>query len=85
MVYTRDRSQVPCRYVFLRQKYTHSHCSKATEVGLTLMAYQYDVRYKPTTDHGNAHGLSRLSTRADKEFGEQEQRESIGIIHAIQE
>ena len=32
------------------------------------MAYQFDIKYKPTKYHGNADGLSQLSTKVDKDF-----------------
>ena len=50
---------------------------------LTLMAYQYDIRYKPTNQHGNADGLSRLPKGPDPEFDELEIRENAEIVHAI--
>jgi hypothetical protein len=52
---------------------------------LTLMAYQYDIRYKPTQHHGNADGLSRLPQGPDLAFDRQEQEESEEISHLIQE
>ncbi|XP_036346978.1 uncharacterized protein K02A2.6-like [Rhagoletis pomonella] len=36
------------------------------------MAYQYDIRYKPTSQHGNADALSRLPYAADPEFDKTE-------------
>ncbi|XP_067949444.1 uncharacterized protein [Watersipora subatra] len=52
---------------------------------LTLMAYQYDIRYKPTAQHGNADGLSKLPIGANPEFDHDEENESIEISHTIQE
>ncbi|XP_037947639.1 uncharacterized protein K02A2.6-like [Teleopsis dalmanni] len=36
------------------------------------MAYQYDVRYRKTTEHGNADALSRLPVGEDKTFDHEE-------------
>jgi transposase InsO family protein len=52
---------------------------------LTLMAYQYDIRYKSTDKHGNADGLSRLPHGPDSQFDEQELRDSVEVSHVIQE
>ena len=52
---------------------------------ITLMAYQFDIQYKPTKDHGNADGLSRLSTQQDVEFDKIEDRENAEILCNIQE
>jgi hypothetical protein len=52
---------------------------------LTLMGYQYDIRFKPTKEHGNADGLSRLPTGPDKTFDEQEANDNTEISHAVQE
>ena len=49
------------------------------------MAYQSDIHYKPTKDHGNADGLSRLSTQQDVEFDEIEDRENAEILCNIEE
>ena len=46
---------------------------------LTLMAYQFDIQYKKTSEHGNADGLSRLTTNSNCKFDEFETRESIEI------
>ena len=50
---------------------------------LTLMAYQFDIQYKKTSEHGNADGLSRLTTSSDSKFDEFETRESIKISCSI--
>ena len=50
---------------------------------LTLMAYQFDIQYKKTSEHGNADGLSRLTTSSDRKFDEFETRESIEISCSI--
>ena len=52
---------------------------------LTLMAYQYDIKYKPTQQHGNADGLSRLPIGPDEEFDRNEEQDSMEISHAISE
>ena len=44
------------------------------------MAYQFDIQYKPTKDHGNADGLSRLSTQQDVKFDKIEDRENAEIL-----
>uniref|UniRef100_A0A5S6R3L9 RNA-directed DNA polymerase n=2 Tax=Trichuris muris TaxID=70415 RepID=A0A5S6R3L9_TRIMR len=38
---------------------------------ITLMAYTFTIRYKPTAEHGNADGLSRLPAGPDFEFDSQ--------------
>ena len=50
---------------------------------LTLMAYQFDIQYKKTSEHGNADGLFRLTTCSDRKFDEFETRESIEISCSI--
>ncbi|XP_067945058.1 uncharacterized protein [Watersipora subatra] len=52
---------------------------------LTLMAYQYDIRDKPTAQHGNADGVSRLPIGAGPKFDHDEEKESIEVSHTIQE
>ena len=52
---------------------------------LTLMAYQYNIRYKPTQHHSNADALSRLPQGPDVSFDRKEQQESEEISHFIQE
>jgi transposase InsO family protein len=49
------------------------------------MAYQYDIRYKPTKQHGNADGLSRLPHGPDSEFDTQELQDSVEVSHVIQQ
>ena len=49
------------------------------------MAYQYDIRYKQTDEHGNADGLSRLPMGPDDEFDVKEQRENVEISHLVEE
>ena len=46
---------------------------------LTLMAYQFNIQYKKTSEHGNDDGLSRLTTSSDRKFDEFETRKSIKI------
>ncbi|XP_014676701.1 PREDICTED: uncharacterized protein K02A2.6-like [Priapulus caudatus] len=50
---------------------------------ITLMSYQYDICYKPSAQHGNADGLSRLPMGPDVSFDKQEEEENIEIAHAI--
>ena len=50
---------------------------------LTLMAFQYDIRYKPTDQHGNADGLSRLPMGPDSTFDKFETRVNAEIVHVI--
>ena len=49
------------------------------------MAYRFDIQYKPTKDHGNADGLSRLSTEIDADFDRFESRENAEILCNIEE
>ena len=49
------------------------------------MTYQFDIQYKPTKDHGNANGLSRLSTEIDADFGRFESRKNAEILYNIEE
>ena len=35
---------------------------------IKLMAYQFDIGYKATKEHGNVEGLSRLMTQIDPAF-----------------
>ena len=42
---------------------------------IILMAYRFDIKYKSTNDHGNADGLSRLTTETVSEFDQLETRE----------
>ena len=51
---------------------------------ITLMANQFDIQYKPTKDHGNADGLSRLSTQQHGKFDKIEDREKAKILRYIQ-
>lgn len=41
---------------------------------ITLMAYTYTIKYKPTKQHGNADGLSRLPAGPDVNFDVEEER-----------
>ena len=52
---------------------------------IILMAYQFEIQFKPTKDHGNADGLSRLTTQTDAEFDKFEQRENTEILCNIGE
>lgn len=52
---------------------------------MILMAYQFEIEFKPTKDHGNADGLSRLATQTDTEFDKFEQRENTEILCNIAE
>ena len=52
---------------------------------IILMAYQFDIEYKSTKDHGNADGLSRLSTQTDADFDQFEKRENAKILCNIEE
>ena len=51
---------------------------------LMLMAYQYEIRFKPTAQHGNADGLSRLPMGQDASFDQTESREHAEIVHAVE-
>ena len=50
---------------------------------LTLMAYQFDIQYKMTSEHGIAHGLSRLTTSSDRKFDELETEEQSVKKHNV--
>lgn len=50
---------------------------------ITLMAYQFEIEYKPTGQHGNADGLSRLCSRSDPNFDRLESRESAEIACSV--
>ena len=52
---------------------------------LLLMAYQYDIRFKPTYQCGNADGLSRLPMGPDERFDAQQATENTEISHSVQE
>ena len=52
---------------------------------LTLMAYRYDIRYKPTDEHGNADCLSRLPLGPDSSFDKSETQENEEVIHVLSE
>ena len=52
---------------------------------IILMAYQFEIKYKPTKNHANADGLSRLSTQTDFEFDRFESRENAEILCNIGE
>uniref|UniRef100_A0A5S6QI20 Reverse transcriptase/retrotransposon-derived protein RNase H-like domain-containing protein n=1 Tax=Trichuris muris TaxID=70415 RepID=A0A5S6QI20_TRIMR len=46
---------------------------------ITLMAYTFTIRYKPTAEYGNADGLSRLPAGPDFEFDSQ-----VDVYNTIQ-
>ena len=48
------------------------------------MAYRFDIQYKPTKDHGNADGPSRLSSEIDAEFDCFESRENTELFCNIE-
>ena len=49
------------------------------------MAYQFDIGYKATKEHGNADGLSRLTTQIDPAIGKVESGENSEIVRNISE
>ena len=51
---------------------------------ITLMAYQFEIQYKPTSKHGNADGLSRIQFGFDPSFDRIEQQENAEISHTVQ-
>ena len=52
---------------------------------LLLMAHQYDIRLKPTDQHGNADRLSRLPMGPEEYFDAQQAIENAEISHSMQE
>ncbi|KAF6022504.1 hypothetical protein EB796_019178 [Bugula neritina] len=52
---------------------------------LTLMGFQFTIRYRKTSQHGNADCLSRLPFGPDSNFDRIEQQDNKEISHAIQE
>lgn len=52
---------------------------------IKLMAYNFDIRYKPTKLHGNADGLSRLPVGNDPEFDSKEGEDRDEINQVIQQ
>ena len=50
---------------------------------IILMAYRFDIQYKPTKDHGNADCLIRLSTEIDADFDRFESRENAEILCTV--
>ena len=52
---------------------------------VTLMGFQYDIRYKKTSRHGNADALSRLPVGPDNQFDALEELESEEVSHMLQE
>jgi len=52
---------------------------------LLLMAYQYDIRFKPTDQRGNADGLSRLPMGPDERFDAQQAIKNAEISPSVQE
>ena len=51
---------------------------------LKLRTYNYEVQFRPTGQHSNADGLSRLPAGPDKEFDHQEAMEDEEIVHLIE-
>lgn len=52
---------------------------------LTLMGFQYEIKYKKTSKHGNADALSRLPVGPDNHFDALEELENEEVSHALQE
>ena len=52
---------------------------------IILMNYQFDIQYKSTKDHGNADGLSRLSTQTDADFDQFKKCKNAEILCNIEE
>ena len=47
------------------------------------MAYQYDIGFYPTDQHGNADGLSRLPMGPDKNVDDLLASENVEIPHFV--
>ena len=58
---------------------------KLQRYAIMLMAYQFDITYKVTKEHGNADGLSRLTTQIDPAFDKVESGENSEIVCNIKE
>lgn len=52
---------------------------------LTLMGFQYEIKYKKTSKHGNADALSRLPVGPDTQFDALEELENEEVSHTVQE
>ena len=50
---------------------------------LTLMGFQFTIKYKHKSQHSNADCLSRLPREPDKTFDSSESEENKEISHAI--
>ena len=52
---------------------------------LTLMGFQYDIRYKRSSENGNADALSRLPLGPDPTFDSDDDLENQSLSHSIRE
>ena len=52
---------------------------------LTLMGFQYDIKYKHTSRHSNADAFSRLPLGPDRQFDPAEELESQEVSHVLRE
>lgn len=60
--------------VLLSQKHLPTMTSNRLQSWtITLMAYKFEIKYRPTGKHGNADDLFRLPTTTDVEFDNEEE------------
>ena len=56
---------------------------RITRWACKLRAYNFEVRFRPTKQHSNADGLSRLALGADETFDFAEEKEDAEFAHLI--
>ena len=52
---------------------------------LTMAAYEYDIKYKKTSQHGNADGLSRLPLTESDEEKSEVPTEVVLLVEALED